>query len=320
MVLGARTSKAVSIGDDQSYGDKSYDKIFLDQQQAAFSTKTSEALNSVVPVVSEISEAGPRVSVYNQRIHQTKFPPVPEFAARAVLAFDPNSGAVAFSQNTNERLAVASLTKLMTAVVAFEDPRFEEPITISSQDRVEISPSLHLRAGDSVRPLDLIHAMLVGSANDAAQALANHMQSRGDFVQAMNSKAQSLGMADTHFSTPIGFDIPQNHSSANDMKILVDYAFRRLPYKELWQSRNFSFTSLGGTSYKIQSSSKISGGRYNINTIKTGLSPEALGNIIVLAEDGKGNRIVSIILGSTDRDTDTSVLVDYIFRNFSWSD
>ncbi len=242
----------------------------------------------------------------------------PNFSSKSIIVYQPNSTVILYSKNAEQKLPIASLTKLMTAIVASEDPNFDQPITITSDDPVHVAPELGLRVGDKVMPKDLIKAMLVGSANDAAQTLANHFPDRNDFLQKMNDKAQKLGMDSSHFSNPIGFDNAENYSTANDLVKLVNYALGKLPFQEIWQLKSYSFTSGAGAKYYIQNSNDLVLSHANIRSIKTGLTPEALGNMIVEAENKEGHQIISIVLGSENRDKDTLQAIDYVFKNFSW--
>lgn len=244
--------------------------------------------------------------------------PAPQFNAKSVLVYDPFSDLNLYEKNQNEELPIASLTKLMTAVVATESPDFDKPITITPGDVVSVSPSLHLRVGDSVRPEDLVKAMLVGSANDAAQALANHFPNQQEFINVMNQKAENLGMKNTHYTTPIGFDTPGNYSTAADLKVLVDYSLNHLPYSEIWQNKNYYFVSMTGHEYSVANSNDLIHNHGNILSIKTGFTNEALGNMIVLAHDGNGRQVISLVLNSGQRENDTLTAVDYVFKGLVW--
>jgi D-alanyl-D-alanine carboxypeptidase (penicillin-binding protein 5/6) len=249
---------------------------------------------------------------------QVSFEAVPKFNAKSILVYEPDSDAILFSQNSDEKLPVASLTKLMTALISYSDPDFTKPIVITSKDQVNVSPSLHLRVGDSVQPLDLMKAMLVGSANDAAQTLANHFPDSKTFIAAMNAKAQEIGLTCTHFSTPIGFDVQGNYSCASDMQKLVEYAMKTLPYDEIWKNIDYSFVSSKGNKYSIKNSNKLVLTHKNVRSIKTGFTNEAQGNMVAQIEGPNGNKVVAIILGAKNRDTETMKAANYAFESFDW--
>jgi len=242
----------------------------------------------------------------------------PELQAKSVLVYDQNSKLVLYSKEIDKKLEIASLTKLMTALVAVAQPNFNQPIIITKADKVYTSPILNLKVGDKVLPEDLVKAMLVGSANDAALTLANHLTNFKNFIAAMNAEAQILGLSNTRFSTPIGFDDPQNFSTASDLQKLVDYAVQVLPYREIWQNLNYGFSSLNGTQYKIANSNTLISDHPNIKSIKTGQTTLAQGNMVVSAQNLEGHRIIVIVLGSNQRERDTLAAVDFAFKNFVW--
>jgi D-alanyl-D-alanine carboxypeptidase len=239
-------------------------------------------------------------------------------SAKSVLAYDLQTGKVLVSEGADQKLAIASLTKLMTSIVAMEDPNFNTPIVITSADHTSITPILGLKNGDRVMPMDLVKSMLVGSANDAAKAIGNHFPNNKDFVAAMNAKAVELGMTNTHFDNSTGFDTNTNYSTAEDLQKLLQYALTVLPYQDIWKDINYSFTSVDGHGSKIKNSNSLVVKNKNIHSIKTGYTPKALENMVVQAENETGNKIVVIVLGTTDRDGNMKKAVDYVFDSFEW--
>ncbi len=253
-----------------------------------------------------------------QIVHQVSFAQALAVQAKAILVYEPQSDLTLFERNADQKLPIASLTKLMSAVVAAQDPDFSQPITITSQDLLNVAPIIVVRVGDIILPSDLVKAMLVGSANDAAWTLANHFGGRDQFVNKMNAMATQLGMANTHYSNPVGFDSDENYSTAKDLKILAEYAVAHLPYSQIWQQTNLSFASQSGNKYFIKNSNKLVLTHSNIKSIKTGLTPLALGNMIVQAQNDRGNKVIAIVLGTTDRDSNTLDVINYVYKNFSW--
>ena len=125
-----------------------------------------------------------------------------------------------------QRRAIASITKLMTAIVTLERAELSEVVTVPQRAAAIGGSSVFLRAGERLSVADLLRAMLVHSANDAAETLALHVGrgSTSGFVAAMNARARTLGLADTHFTNPHGLDAPGHVSSARDTTLLVRYA------------------------------------------------------------------------------------------------
>ena len=135
-------------------------------------------------------------------------------------------GSVLARRDAGRPRAIASITKLMTAVVVLESAQLTDVVRVSPNAASVGESTVYLRAGEELTVADLLRAMLIPSANDAAEALALHV-GRGSadrFVQLMNAKAEELGLTDTHFENPHGLDEPGHVSSARDATTLVRYA------------------------------------------------------------------------------------------------
>lgn len=154
----------------------------------------------------------------------TTAPPLEVSAAAWYLVGE--DGAVLAQRNAHERRAVASITKLMTAIVTLERAGLSETVTVRPRSSVIGESTAHLRAGERLPVSSLLRAMLVASANDAAEALALHVGRGSDerFVALMNEKARALGLDETTFRNPHGLDEAGHLSSAEDATLLVRYA------------------------------------------------------------------------------------------------
>jgi serine-type D-Ala-D-Ala carboxypeptidase (penicillin-binding protein 5/6) len=153
----------------------------------------------------------------------------PPVDAEAYLVQNAGTGEVLASHDARERLPMASITKLMTAIVALEHASLDDVATISSRTASIGESTIHLRLGERVAVGDLIRAALIQSANDAANAIAAFV-GRGSvsrFVGLMNERARQLGLTDTHFSNPDGLDAPDHFSSARDVTKLARVAMNK---------------------------------------------------------------------------------------------
>ncbi|HET8761184.1 MAG TPA: serine hydrolase, partial [Nitrospiria bacterium] len=149
----------------------------------------------------------------------------PKVRAKGLLLVDLTQQRVLVEANAGARLAPASLTKVMTALIAFEEGDLNAPATISRHAARATGHRLRLRAGQTFRFGDLINAMLVTSANDACRAVAETVAgTEDDFVDKMNRYAEALGLADTRFQNACGFDAPNHYSTANDLARLATTA------------------------------------------------------------------------------------------------
>jgi D-alanyl-D-alanine carboxypeptidase (penicillin-binding protein 5/6) len=153
----------------------------------------------------------------------------PPVDAEAYLVQNSGTGEVLASQNDREQVPMASITKLMTAVVALEHASLDDVATISSRTASVGESTINLRPGERVTLRELIQAALIQSANDAANAIAAFV-GRGSvtrFVALMNARAQELGLSDTHFANPDGLDAPDHYSSARDVTKLARVAMNK---------------------------------------------------------------------------------------------
>jgi D-alanyl-D-alanine carboxypeptidase (penicillin-binding protein 5/6) len=150
----------------------------------------------------------------------------PPVDAEAYLVQNAGTGEVLASRNASEQLPMASITKLMTALVALEHASLDDVATISRHTASIGESTINLRPGERVTLRDLIRAALVQSANDAANAIAAFVGrgSVGRFVELMNAQARRLGLSDTHFANPDGLDAPGHVSSARDVTKLARVA------------------------------------------------------------------------------------------------
>ena len=173
--------------------------------------------------------------------------PPPVSAPAYVVRGEPDDAVLASRAADAER-APASITKLMTVLVALEHARLDEVVTVSPQAASVGESSVHLRPGERLTVRDLAIAALVPSANDAATALAAYVGhgSIPRFVALMNAKARQLGLARTHFVNPHGLDATGHYSSARDVTTLLDAALRN-PFVRTWSTRSTATIAGGRT-------------------------------------------------------------------------
>jgi len=163
----------------------------------------------------------------------------PSFKARAAIVADGSTGEIMLEHNADSRVAIASITKIMTALVTLENARPNERVVIRGPAPSIGESTIHLSVGERVRVRDLLAAALIQSANDAAYALATHV---GDgsvkrFVSLMNERAAELGLEDTHFVRPDGLDVAGHYSSANDVLTLTREAMKQPLFRRLVRQR-----------------------------------------------------------------------------------
>ena len=233
----------------------------------------------------------------------------PPVAASAYVVRGPD-GAVLASRAADVQRPLASITKLMTVMVALEHARLDEVVTVSPQAAAIGESSADLRPGERLTVRDLAIAALVPSANDAATALAVYVGhgSIPRFVELMNEKAQELGLTSTHFSNPHGLDQAGHHSSARDVTTLLTAALRN-PFIRTWSTRS-SATIAGG---RTLTSTDDLLGELPLVGAKTGHTDGAGWSQVAAAEAG-GARVTVSVLGAPNevqRNSDLAALVTW---------
>ena len=247
-------------------------------------------------------------------------PVVLPISSTAGIAYDADTGVVVAAKNADERHPIASLTKLMTALVYLDrNPTFKNIVTYQKADGA-ICSCLYVSAGETMTTNDLWHAMLIGSANNATRALARSTKlTEAQFVQLMNDKAKALGLASLTFADPTGLD-PANQGSATDMAKLAAIAFNKPQIGKVAVKRSYSFSTLNTKKpHTIKNRNKMLETDWQVTGIKTGYIEES-GNCLITQVKGKttGRTIVTVILGAASaakQYADTEKALDVGFAN-----
>ncbi|MDQ2988284.1 MAG: D-alanyl-D-alanine endopeptidase [Pseudomonadota bacterium] len=215
----------------------------------------------------------------------------------AVMILDPASGAVLFAKNSATPMPIASLTKLMTAMVVVEAKQdMEEPVTVTDADvdRLKHSSS-RLRVGTRLTRTAMLHIALMSSENRAASALGrNYPGGQPAFVAAMNAKAAALGMLHTHYVEPTGLS-SSNVSTAEDLAKLVVAAQREPLIRAYSTDHDYTIRQSGRATPYRNTNRLISNSSWNIGLQKTGYINEA-GRCMVLHATIKGRAMVMVFL------------------------
>ncbi|MDE2312483.1 MAG: D-alanyl-D-alanine carboxypeptidase [Patescibacteria group bacterium] len=240
-------------------------------------------------------------------------------SAKSFLVYWQENGQALVGKNQDERLPIASLTKLMTALLAYENLDLSQSVTVDAQTLTKIRPVVGFVDGDKVRLSDVFDAAIVGSCNDAAQLLALEVgkATKQDPVALMNAKAQQLGMTNTHFSNPLGFDYGENYSTANDLEKLVNATQNLAAFSNLGLK---TFIKFSGSlkNYYIRATNKLIGKYDGIEAIKTGYTETAQGAMITKMTS-HGKDLIVIVLGSDNRELDTLALKKDVIDNLVWN-
>jgi D-alanyl-D-alanine carboxypeptidase (penicillin-binding protein 5/6) len=242
-----------------------------------------------------------------------KGPSPPGIGAPAAILVDGRDGTVLYARAPRERRQIASTTKLMTALLARELLPLDREVTAGRYRAGPAESRINLRPGERMEVADLLRALLLESANDAAVTLARAAGgSVSGFVDLMNARARQLGLSDTHFTNPVGLDDPGNRSSARDLAHLARRALRDAFLAETVDMPRARLTT--GARQRVVENRNALVRRFGwVDGVKTGHTTQA-GYVLVGAADRKRVPLVSVVLGAASpaaRDMDTVRLLNY---------
>lgn len=230
-------------------------------------------------------------------------------AASAIL-IEQGSGRVLYEQNADEERLIASITKIMTAVVALEHGELQMPYTVTARDMAEGS-SMYLKPGDQLRLEELLYGLMLVSGNDAALAVAHCVSGETeDFVALMNDTASRLGMEHSHFANPNGLDAEGHYSCARDMAILAAYALSNHDFRRIVSTASVTI----GERY-LANHNKLLRLCEGCIGVKTGFT-KAAGRTLVSAAQREGMTLVCVTLNDGNDWNDHMTLLDYGFSTY----
>lgn len=242
-----------------------------------------------------------------------------QLSSKAIYVIDVNSASVLYEQNSNTSLPPASTTKIMTALLAIEHFSPDDWLTVNG-----VKPdgsNIGLVHGDKYQVKDLLGALLVGSANDAAEVLASNFAGGPDgFVWGMNQKAVELGMTNTHFVNPVGFDHPDQYSTARDLAILSAEVMKYPLITSLVAQKEVTINDQGQTkSLLAKSTNELLAQDATVLGIKTGWT-EAAGECLIAYVNRNNHPIITIVLGSGNRFEETEKLINWVYSSYTWQE
>ncbi len=234
----------------------------------------------------------------------------PEITAKAAIIVDRDSQVMVFAKNPQVRFSMASTTKLMTALTGLDYYKLDDVLTIK-RNGVEGS-GLGLLKGEQYTFESLLYAMLLPSANDAAQAIAdNYPWGAGAFVDRMNRKAVTLHLSNTHFSDPSGLDDDGDYTTVVDLARLASYGMNNATLTKITGTKYKTISTINGVrQFQITNLNKLLGYQ-GVTGLKTGTT-EGAGEVLVSSVEKKGHTYVIVVMQSTNRFADTSALINYV--------
>ncbi|MCV4230151.1 D-alanyl-D-alanine carboxypeptidase [Virgibacillus sp. LDC1] len=237
--------------------------------------------------------------------------------AQAAALIDVTSGRVLYSKNGDERLRIASLTKIMTAIVAIEHGKLDDRVKISKNAFAKEGSSLFLKLGEEMTLENLLYGLMLRSGNDAATAIAEHVGGTEEgFVLLMNEKAAGLGLTNSHFMNPHGLDHDEHYSSANDVAKLTAYALKNPVFSEIVKTPTKKAPNPNEAwDYKWDNKNKMLRFYEGADGVKTGYTKKAF-RCLVSSATRNGQQIAAVTLNDGNDWNDHSKMLDYGFAQF----
>lgn len=237
--------------------------------------------------------------------------------ARAAALIDVESGRILYSSRGDEPMLIASLTKIMTALVAIENGDLASKVKVGKNAFAKEGSSIYLKQGEEMTLENMLYGLMLRSGNDAATAIAEHIGgSEEGFVYMMNAKAEELRLTHTHFANPHGLDAEGHYSSANDLAVLTAYALHNPVFKQIVKTQEKTADNPNEKwDYKWRNKNKMLYLYEGADGVKTGYTKKAL-RCLVSSATRNGQQLVAVTINDGDDWNDHASLLNFGFNHF----
>lgn len=237
------------------------------------------------------------------------------------VVIDKESNKILFNQNAHQPYSIASLTKLMTALVFLaSQPDLQQEIKIQPED-ITGAGKMNLLLDEKVKLENLLYLSLIASDNNATLVMVRSTGlSEDEFVAEMNSQAKDLGLSQTHFIDPVGFS-KENVSTPYELAQILKAASQQALIKKILGLENYSFISLSGRYHQVKNTNKLLNSYLNVLAGKTGFTQDAGYCLASLIKLKNGHEIIAVVLAAPradDRFDDTKRMVGWVGENYEW--
>lgn len=268
-----------------------------------------------VPMLPQLPFAVPTPAPYP--INRSGYFPGAEITATGVVVLDIDAGVYLYKRNEDLSLSPASTTKILTALVALDNYKLDDVVTVKT---VGLDGQvMGLVPGERITVENLLYGALIHSGNDAAWALADYYPGgEPKFVEAMNQKAKELHLTHSTFTNPVGYDDPNHRMTPMDLAQLGAVALNNHIIAKMVAIPQITISDVTHTYFhSLKNVNELLGKIPGVGGIKTGWTTESGENLITLVERN-AHRVITVVLHSQDRFGDTSKLIDWIFGNYQW--
>lgn len=237
-------------------------------------------------------------------------------SCRSCVLMDSDSGRVLYEKDKDNPRLIASITKIMTAILAIESGRLEEEVTVGEEVLTMYGSNIYIELGEKMKLLDMVYGLMLRSGNDAALVIAYFIGgSEENFVKMMNEKAKEIGMTNTVFNNPHGLDeVTQNKSTAYDMALLSSYASHNDTYMKIVGTKKYSVQT-DKKSYLWYNRNKLLGSYSYATGGKTGYTPSA-GRTLVTNASHNNLNLTAVTLNDGNEYVSHETMYNYGFENY----
>lgn len=234
--------------------------------------------------------------------------------AKSTILMDMDTERIYYSENINEVRSVASISKVMTCILAIESGKLFEEVTIGDEINSAYGSAIYITKGEKMLLIDLLYGLMLRSGNDAALAISNYVSK--DFVKLMNEKAKEIGMTNTTFNNPSGLDIEGkgNFSTALDMAKLTIYAYKNEIFRQIISTKKYTLKTNKNTYLWINKHKLLHSKKYVVGG-KTGFTDIARRTLITIGSKDNMNLVV-VTLNDSDDFNNHIKLLEYGFNKY----
>ena len=240
-----------------------------------------------------------------------------DLTAVAAISYDTTTNTMLYAKNIDARLPIASLTKIMTAVIALENLDLTEKLTVSKSAASIGEDSMGLLTGEKFKLEDLLYGMVLKSGNDAAEAVAQASKfKRDDYVHLMNKKAEDLGLSNTRFTNPTGLQGDgEQYSTAKELLVLTHYALQKPEFAKVAGTYEYDIDANSEhQAYILYNETNLLTTYPGVEGVKTGYTDEA-GLCLVTLLNYQGHKIIAVLLNSQNRRAEMADILDYSLKS-----
>ncbi len=241
-----------------------------------------------------------------------------DLSATSACLIDVSTGRVLFQYNSEEKLPVASTTKVMTAYLALENSDLQEVVTASEEASKVEGSSIYLEDGEKLTMEEMLYGLMLDSGNDAAHAIAEHISgSKSQFSREMTDKAKKLGAKNTQFQNPHGLPEESHYSTAYDMTLITSKALQNTMFSEIVSTEKHQISKGDNCEKKryLSNDNKILHDQEIVDGVKTGWTEKA-GRCLIFSGSYQERQVVGTVLNAPDMYQDAKQLLNHGLNNF----